>query len=111
MRKAALLVMQSGGVVRQLENHGENTLAYKIRMDHEWFNVGRQWTMQFDSPPTLVGQLKLELKLDPLVIRSAVMKVSSKDTLTAKVPDAVSRDQLFEASTGSYNTGKAYMSR
>jgi ribosomal protein S6 len=41
MRKAALMVMHGGGVVRKLEQFGETQLAYKMRKDHEWFRLGR----------------------------------------------------------------------
>jgi small subunit ribosomal protein S6 len=77
--------MTTGGVVRQFENYGETKLAYKMRKNHEWFNQGRQWTMQFDASPSAVRELNEQLKLDPLVIRHAVkaMKEASPNTLTA----------------------------
>jgi ribosomal protein S6 len=41
MRKSALIVMTRGGVVRSLDNYGEQQLAYKMRKSQEWFNHGR----------------------------------------------------------------------
>ena len=75
VRKAALLVMTEGGIVRKLENYGESQLAYKMRKNHEWFNMGNQWSMLFDCSPSCVSKISQTLNLDPSVIRHGIIKM------------------------------------
>lgn len=76
LKKAALMVMASGGVVRRFEHAGEQQLAYKMRKNHEWFNRGRQWSMVFDANPQLIRRMEAEMHRDPAVIRHGIMKLS-----------------------------------
>ena len=41
LRRTAILVMENGGVVRKMENLGEQELPYKIRAHNEWHTHGR----------------------------------------------------------------------
>lgn len=70
------MVMSKGGFVKQLENYGEQRLAYKMRKDYEWFNFGRQWSMKFFSSPEAMRDIRRDLKLDPIIIRHNIVKVT-----------------------------------
>ncbi|KAI3642582.1 hypothetical protein MP228_012137 [Amoeboaphelidium protococcarum] len=78
LKKAGLLVLTNGGVVRRFENFGSHQLAYAMRKNHEWFNKGRQWSMLFDANPQVIAKINQEMKLDPVVIRHGIKKLAEK---------------------------------
>ncbi|KAF8976735.1 hypothetical protein BGZ46_008028 [Entomortierella lignicola] len=78
VKQTSLIVMNKGGVVRNLKPLGEKRLPYRIRKHQEYHMNGYQWLMQFDANPTVVNELNKRLKVDPRVLRHAVIRLGSK---------------------------------
>ncbi|KAF9542888.1 hypothetical protein KI688_006204 [Linnemannia hyalina] len=78
VKQTSLIVMNKGGVVRNLKPLGEKQLPYRIRKHQEHHVQGYQWLMQFDANPTVVNELNKRLKVDPRVLRHAVIRLGSK---------------------------------
>ncbi|KAF9413086.1 hypothetical protein BGZ94_000834 [Podila epigama] len=78
VKQTSLIVMNKGGVVRHLKPLGETDLPYRIRKHQEYHVQGYQWLMQFDSNPSVVAELNKRLKVDPRVLRHAVIRLGSK---------------------------------
>ncbi|KAK3815297.1 MAG: 30S ribosomal protein S6 [Benniella sp.] len=78
VKQTSLIVMNKGGVVRSLKPLGEKQLPYRIRKHQEYHVQGFQWTMHFDSNPSAITELNKRLKVDPRVLRHAVIRLGSK---------------------------------
>ncbi|KAG0222582.1 30S ribosomal protein S6 [Mortierella sp. GBAus27b] len=78
VKQTSLIVMNKGGVVRNLKPLGEKQLPYRIKKHQEYHVQGFQWTMQFDANPTALNELNKRLKVDPRVLRHAVIRLGSK---------------------------------
>jgi len=73
-------VMDQGGVVRNIEYWGTQTLPQVMRRHKKSQNVGDYWTMYFDTSPRTLNSLALKLRQDPRVIRWTMLKQGEKNT-------------------------------
>eukprot|EP00795_Rhopilema_esculentum_P017317 gene17317-8895_t len=69
--------MDNGGVVRKIENLGEQELPYKMRAHAENFTHGRYFLVDFYLSPSLLNEFKKELKVDSELIRPRITKVEN----------------------------------
>ncbi|XP_028409535.1 28S ribosomal protein S6, mitochondrial-like [Dendronephthya gigantea] len=78
LRRVATLVMEQGGVVRKMENLGEQELPYRMRAHNEWHTQGRYFLFDMDIGPTQLPSFQKELKLDTDLIRPRLVKLRPK---------------------------------
>ncbi|XP_031555890.1 28S ribosomal protein S6, mitochondrial-like isoform X2 [Actinia tenebrosa] len=78
LRQTCKSIMDKGGVVRKLENLGQQKLPYRMRAHADWHNHGRYFLLDFDISDKHLSQLGKELKMDPDVIRPRVVKTQSR---------------------------------
>ncbi|KAN0091248.1 hypothetical protein V8E55_004814 [Tylopilus felleus] len=75
---AARHVMDHGGVVRNIEHWGTQTLPQVMRRHKKSQTIGNYWTMYFDASPGTLNSLALKLRRDPRVIRWTMLKQGDK---------------------------------
>ncbi|KIK95147.1 hypothetical protein PAXRUDRAFT_141354 [Paxillus rubicundulus Ve08.2h10] len=71
-------VMNQGGVVRNIEFWGTQTLPHVMRRHKQNYTVGDYWTMYFDTSPLTVNSLTATIRRDPRVIGWTVLKQGEK---------------------------------
>ncbi|RMX55383.1 hypothetical protein pdam_00010158 [Pocillopora damicornis] len=77
LRRTALFIINEGGVVKKMENLGEQELPHRMRAHHEWNTHGRYFLINFILGADGVKQLKRELETDLDLIRPRLVKVRS----------------------------------
>ncbi|XP_068698633.1 small ribosomal subunit protein bS6m-like [Montipora foliosa] len=78
LRRTALSIMDRGGVVRKMENLGEQELPHRMRAHTEWHSHGRYFLFHFDLGPEGIKELKHELDTDVDLIRPRMVYVKSR---------------------------------
>mgnify|MGYP002803445022 CR=1 FL=1 len=78
LRRVATLVMEKGGVVRKMENLGQQELPYRMRAHNVWHTYGRYFLFDMDIGPTQLPSFEKELKLDTDLIRPRLVKQRTK---------------------------------
>jgi ribosomal protein S6 len=80
VKQVSLKVVQDGGIVRSIQNHGIRTLPYRFKakypdkMGNRYYKKGRFLSVFYDSNPTTQKQVEAILKLDEQVIRNTHLK-------------------------------------
>ncbi|KAF8580447.1 hypothetical protein K439DRAFT_1356839 [Ramaria rubella] len=101
VKTCATHVMDSGGVVRSLNNWGTRVLPNRMHRHQQWHTIGDYWTMHFDTSPRVLHALNRRLRKDPRVIRWTMTKLGERieviaepteQTITRLNPYAQQRD-------------------
>ncbi|KAG1716632.1 hypothetical protein ID866_510 [Astraeus odoratus] len=71
-------IMDQGGVVRNIEYWGTQTLPQKMRKRRQVYTIGDYWTMYFDTSPQGLKSLTGLIRRDPRVIRWTMLKQGDK---------------------------------
>ncbi|XP_046849056.1 28S ribosomal protein S6, mitochondrial-like [Xenia sp. Carnegie-2017] len=74
LRRVAVLVMEKGGVVRKMENLGQQELPYRMKAHNEWHTHGRYFVFDMDLGPSQIPLFEKELKLNSDLIRPRLIK-------------------------------------
>ncbi|KAI6046080.1 hypothetical protein EDC04DRAFT_1871086 [Pisolithus marmoratus] len=67
-------IMDQGGVVRNIEYWGTQTLPQPMRRHRQVYTIGDYWTMYFDTSPHGLKSLTGVIRRDPRVIRWTMLK-------------------------------------
>ncbi|KAI0700879.1 ribosomal protein S6 [Cytidiella melzeri] len=87
-------VMDNGGVVREIESWGTNTLPVRMKKTHE---IGDYWTMHFDASPPVLTSLRKILHYDHRVLRMTTLKLGERVEDISKPRMKTSRDPAAAA--------------
>ncbi|KAI6026267.1 hypothetical protein PISMIDRAFT_92053 [Pisolithus microcarpus 441] len=71
-------IMDQGGVVRNIEYWGTQTLPQPMRRHRQVYTIGDYWTMYFDTSPHGLKSLTGVIRRDPRVIRWTMVKQGDK---------------------------------
>lgn len=71
-------IMDQGGVVRNVEYWGTQTLPQPMRRHRQVYTIGDYWTMYFDTSPHGLRSLTGVIRRDPRVIRWTMLKQGDK---------------------------------
>jgi ribosomal protein S6 len=83
MKKASLEIVQGGGIVRAIHNHGIRTLPHRFRAKYadkegnRYYSKGRFISLYYDSNPATMRQVEQVLKLDENLLRNTHLKARS----------------------------------
>merc|ERR1712086_139456 len=69
VRRCARMVVNNGGVVRQVANHGIRPLGYKIRKNQETHLDAHYITLHTDMNPKVLEDMQQNLKVNDIVLR------------------------------------------
>ncbi|KLO06435.1 hypothetical protein SCHPADRAFT_933071 [Schizopora paradoxa] len=75
--QSATLLLENGGVVRDIENMGMRTLPQRMHRHKAWHYHGDYWSISFDASPQLAAQLSTRLRHDPRVVRHTTRKLGT----------------------------------
>lgn len=75
---SAMHVMNEGGVVRNIQFNGTQTLPERMRRHKQYYTVGDYWTMDFDTSPRTLRTLAGTMRRDHRVIRWTMLKLGEK---------------------------------
>ncbi|KXJ09762.1 28S ribosomal protein S6, mitochondrial [Exaiptasia diaphana] len=78
LRQTCTSIMDKGGVVRKLENLGQQRLPQRMRAHAEWHHIGRYFLFDFELSTHQLPQFEKELKTDPEVIQNGIVKIQSR---------------------------------
>ncbi|KAJ8486855.1 hypothetical protein ONZ45_g14536 [Pleurotus djamor] len=78
VRQSAMHVMNAGGVVRNLNYWGCQTLPQRMARNGPKHDRADYWTMHFDTSPRTLRSLNSIMRRDPRVIRWTVLNTGSK---------------------------------
>eukprot|EP00611_Tribonema_gayanum_P023799 TRINITY_DN5088_c0_g1_i2.p2 TRINITY_DN5088_c0_g1~~TRINITY_DN5088_c0_g1_i2.p2 ORF type:complete len:108 (-),score=14.45 TRINITY_DN5088_c0_g1_i2:1590-1913(-) len=80
-RRLCNTVLEDGGMVRCVENHGVKDLAYRFRArtamsgsENRYHTRGRWVSMYFDARPETLDKIDADLKLQDFYLRSTTNK-------------------------------------
>ena len=77
-------VVENGGIVRSIQNHGIRTLPHRFkakyadREGNRYYEKGRFFSIYYDSNPNVQKEVDSILKMDELVLRNTHLKVRNK---------------------------------
>lgn len=71
-------IMDQGGVVRNIEFWGTQTVPQKMRRHKQVFTIADYWSMHFDASPRALHSLTALVRRDPRVIRWTMLKQGDK---------------------------------
>lgn len=83
MKKASLEIVQGGGIVRGIHNHGIRNLPHRFRAKYpdkegnRYYSKGRFISIYYDSNPATMRQVEQVLKLDENLLRNTHLKARS----------------------------------
>ncbi|EDO44022.1 predicted protein [Nematostella vectensis] len=78
LRQTCQSIISKGGVVRKIENLGQQQLPYRMRAHAEWHTQGRYFLLDMDMNADHLELLKNELKMEPDIIRPSVVKLQGR---------------------------------
>ncbi|TFL04328.1 hypothetical protein BDV98DRAFT_562059 [Pterulicium gracile] len=91
VRQASVQVMQSGGVVRDIQSWGTLVLPQRMKRlggkDQPYHAIGDYWTLSFAASPQNLKGLNNIMRRDPRVLRWTVLKEASTLEKMAKIED------------------------
>lgn len=78
-------VVENGGIVRSVQNHGVREFPHRVKAKHpdyrtgqRYYEKGRYISVYYDANPTTVAILDQKLALNDIVLRSSQLKARSK---------------------------------
>jgi len=80
VKQVSLKVVEDGGIVRSIQNHGIRQLPYKFKAKYpdkegnRYYKKGRFVSVFYDANPTTQKQVEAILKLDEQVLRNTHLK-------------------------------------
>ena len=77
-RTAGATVINNGGVVRGVQDWGARMLPKPIKKYQQTNEEGRYFLMWFDTNPRVQKDVSITMKLDPRVLRHAVVKIGDR---------------------------------
>jgi len=84
VKEVALKVVESGGIVRGVENHGVRTLPHRFKAKHpdregnRYFEKGRFFSIYYDCNPKTMLSIESVLSKKEEVLRQTHLKVRNK---------------------------------
>jgi len=84
MKSLSHKVVDGGGIVRSIQNHGIRNLPHRFKAkfaDNEgtrYYKKGRFISIYYDSNPTIQKEVETILKLDEQVLRNTHLKARNK---------------------------------
>ena len=82
-KKASLEVVQGGGIVRAVHNHGIRSLPHRFRSKYadkegnRYYNKGRFISIYYDSNPATMRQVEQVLTMEEEILRNTHLKARS----------------------------------
>ncbi|KAL9190164.1 hypothetical protein ACHAXT_007375 [Thalassiosira profunda] len=84
MREVSLKVVENGGIVRSIQNHGVRQLPHRFKAKYadrdgnRYYERGRFISMFYDSSPHTMREVEAILNLNEEVLRNTHLKASNK---------------------------------
>ncbi|XP_030380156.1 probable 28S ribosomal protein S6, mitochondrial [Scaptodrosophila lebanonensis] len=79
IRRTAECILDSGGIIRKLENLGTRALPHKVSEHGVVHREGTHFNIAFDTSPTKIADLKEEFGRDIDIIRRHVFKIEEPE--------------------------------
>ena len=87
VRRIANSIFEQDGVIRKIENLGEQELPYRMKAHAEWHTHGRYMLFDFHLKTSSLPFFRKEMKFDYDIIRPTLMKKDSDfDEKEKKLP-------------------------
>jgi ribosomal protein S6 len=84
VKKVSLEIVEGGGIVRSIQNHGVRDLPHRFQarfadpQGNRYYNKGRFLSIYYDSNPATMRQVEQILTMDEEVLRNTHLKARSK---------------------------------
>lgn len=84
MKNLSYKVVDGGGIIRSIQNHGIRTLphrfraAYADRAGTRYYKEGRFVSIFYDASPKILSEVENVLKMDEQVLRHTHLKAQNK---------------------------------
>lgn len=90
-------IFEQEGVVRGIENLGEQELPYRMKAHTEWHTHGRYFLLDVYLKTASLWPLKKEMKYDEDIVKQALIKkFSDFDEIQKKTPQIFECDKSYE---------------
>ncbi|KAH8286871.1 hypothetical protein KR018_003570 [Drosophila ironensis] len=77
IKRTAESILDKGGIIRRLENLGTRPLPHKVSEHGVVHREGTHFTIEFDTAPTKIADLKEEFGRDIDIVRRYIFKVEA----------------------------------
>lgn len=100
LKRAAALIYNQNGIIRNLENLGTESLPYRMSQHNRVHTEGHYFLYKFDVPPTSIPFLHTEYKRDVDIVSKQIFKVETPEyipcTLEEELQPPVYRQEVQE---------------
>ena len=95
MKQISYKVVENGGIVRSIQNHGVREFPHRVQAKYpdfltqqRYFEKGRIISLYYDASPQTMQQVEKLLSLNDQILRQAHLKARSKlDFITMQRPE------------------------
>lgn len=84
MREISLKIVNNGGIVRSIQNHGIRQLPHRFKAKYadrdgnRYYEKGRFISVFYDANPNVMRQVESILNLDEQILRNTHLKATNK---------------------------------
>ena len=84
MKEISLKIVNNGGIVRSIQNHGIRQLPHRFKAKYadsegiRYYEKGRFISVFYDANPTVMKQVQNILSLDDQILRTTHLRASNK---------------------------------
>ena len=84
MKEVSLKIVENGGIVRSIQNHGIRQLPHRFKAKYadsegnRYYEKGRFISVFYDSNPNVMKQVQNILTLDDQILRATHLRASNK---------------------------------
>ena len=97
LKRTCNFIFEQNGIIRKIENLGEQELPYRMKAHTEWLTHGRYFLLDMHIKTSSIQPLKKELKFETDVVRPTFIKSSSDfDEKEKKIPKIYECNKSYE---------------
>lgn len=85
MKQASMTVVENGGIVRSIQNHGIRQFPHRVKAKYPDFKTGQRYyekgrfiSMWYDASPATLSKVEKTFQMNDQVLRNTHLKARSK---------------------------------
>jgi len=97
LKRTCNFIFEQNGIIRKIENLGEQELPYRMKAHTEWHTHGRYFLLDMHIKTSSIQPLKKEFKFETDIVRPTFIKsFSDFDEKEKKIPKLYECNKSYE---------------